>query len=108
MDGSDAGDGPTVANSRGTRIWDNSNVTTVGGSGARQVFLMKGNNGNVLIATENTAQGAWPFRARFEVHETVAVGGDVSGGGGNNPVGYYYGPDQTGRSLTLDHGTNAD
>ena len=106
MDGSDAGDGPTVANSRGTRIWDNSNVTTVGGSGARQVFLMKGNNGNVFIATENTAQGAWPFRARFEVHETVAVGGDVSGGGGNNPVGYYYGPDQTGRFLLHDQGTS--
>ena len=83
LDGVDVGDTPTKGNVRFTRIWRDSNVTTVGGVGARQVWISKGNNGNIFVMTDNTGWDIHPFRVRFEIHEDVSAVTSVTGGGGS-------------------------
>ena len=78
----DAGDTPDQDSARFTRTWRDANIETVGGAGARQVWLLKGNNGNIFLMTDNTAWGMHPFRVRFEMQETISVISDVTGGGG--------------------------
>ena len=78
----DAGDTPDQDSARFTRTWRDANIETVGGAGARQVWLLKGNNGNIFLMTDNTVWGMNPFRVRFEMQETISVISDVTGGGG--------------------------
>ena len=73
LDGVDAGDTPTHDNVRMTRTWRDTNVTTTGATQARQVWLAKGNNGNIFVMTDNTSWDIHPFRARFEIHEAITV-----------------------------------
>ena len=80
--GVDAGDGPTHASVRMTRTWRDADVTTTGGTMARQVWLGKGNNGNIFVWTDNTSWDIYPFRVRFEIHAPLTVVTGVTGGGG--------------------------
>ena len=82
LDGVDVGDTPTQGNARFTRIWRDADITAVGAVMARQVWLGKGNNGNIFVWSDNTAWDIYPFRARFEIHEPLTVVTDVTGGGG--------------------------
>ena len=79
--GVDAGDGPTQANARMTRTWRDTDITTAGTTQARQVFLGKGNNGNIFVWSENVNWDANPFRAHFEIHTELEVVTDVTGVG---------------------------
>ena len=79
LDGVDVGDGPTQGNARFTRTWRDDNIENTGGAQARQVWLLKGNNGNIFLMTDNTGWGMHPFRVRFEVQESVSVLTDVTG-----------------------------
>ena len=80
LEGVDVGDAPTMANARFTRIWRDPNITTVGGVGARQVWLLKGNNGNIFVMSDNTGWDIHPFRVRFEIHENVSGSGGSGSG----------------------------
>ena len=48
---------------------------------ARQVWIGKGNNGNVFVFTDNTSWDIHPFRVRFEIHTPLTVVTGVAGGG---------------------------
>ena len=87
LDAVDAGDTPTVGNSRFTRTWLDNNVTLVGGVQARQVWYGKGNNGNIFVWSDNTGWDIHPFRVRFEIHTPVTVVTEVTGGGGGGGEG---------------------
>ena len=50
-----AGDTPTQGNTRFTRTWRNTDITTLGGTAARQIWIAKGNNGNVFVFTDNVS-----------------------------------------------------
>ena len=83
----DAGAGPTMANARMTRTWRDTDITAAGATQARQVFLGKGNNGNLFVWSENVNWDANPFRAHFEIHTPLEVVTDVTGvgvGGGDD------------------------
>ena len=54
LDGVDVGDTPTQGNARFTRTWQDTNITAVGSVTARQVWLGKGNNGNIFVWSDNT------------------------------------------------------
>ena len=83
LDPVDAGATPTQGNSRFTRTWRDTDVTTLGGTQARQIWIAKGNNGNVFVFTDNVLYDAHPFRVRFEIHTPLTVVTDVTGGGGS-------------------------
>ena len=85
LDGADVGDNPTQGNVRFTRTWRDTNVTAAGGTTARQVWLGKGNNGNLFVMSDNTGYDIRPFRARFEIHTALTVVTDVTGGS-DDPV----------------------
>ena len=95
LDGVDVGDTPTQGNARLTRTWRDADITTVGGVMARQIWIGKGNNGNIFVWSDNTGWDIYPFRVRFEIHVpiTVVTGvtGEGGGGGGTtvvaNPTG---------------------
>ena len=87
LDGVDVGDTPTQGNARFTRIWRDADITAVGAVMARQVWLGKGNNGNIFVWSDNTAWDIYPFRARFEIHTPLTVVTDVTGGGGGGGGG---------------------
>ena len=59
-----------------------ADITAIGGVMARQVWLARGNNGNIFVFSDNMNWDINPFRARFEIHETISVLSDVAGGGG--------------------------
>ena len=82
LDGVDVGDTPTQGNTRFTRTWRDTNITTGGGTAARQIWISRGNNGNIFVFTDNVGYDIYPFRVRFEIHETLSVVTDVTGGGG--------------------------
>ena len=117
LDGVDCGDTPTQGNARFTRIWRDADITAVGAVMARQVWLGKGNNGNIFVWSDNTAWDIYPFRARFEIHEPLTVVTDVTGGGGGGGgtagrcchrrygSGYDAHPDPLGWRRRDDHGT---
>ena len=71
----DAGDSPTQANARFTRTWRDADITANGGTMARQVWIARGNNGNIFVFTDNTDWDIYPFRARFEIHTPGGGGG---------------------------------
>ena len=80
-----AGAAPTHDNVRFTRTWRDTDITALGGTQARQVWLLKGVNGNVFVMTDNAGWDIHPFRVRFEIQETITVVADVTGnvdGGG--------------------------
>ena len=80
-----AGATPTQGNSRFTRTWRDTDVTTLGGTAARQIWIAKGNNGNVFVFTDNVLYDAHPFRVRFEIHDVrMTVVTDVTGGGSSS------------------------
>ena len=81
----DVGDGPTQVNARFARTWRDTNIGTGGGVAARQVWLGKGNNGNIFLFSDNVGYDIYPFRVRFEIHETVTVleSGGVGGASGS-------------------------
>ena len=78
--GVNAGGTPTQGNTRFTRTWRNTDITTLGGTAARQIWIAKGNNGNIFLFTDNVLYDAHPFRVRFEIHEVLSVVTDVTGG----------------------------
>ena len=78
LEGVDVGDTPTQENVRFSRIWRDSDVTAGGGTNARQVWLSRGNNGNIFVLTDNVGYDIIPFRVRFEIHEAVSVLSDVT------------------------------
>ena len=79
LEGLDVGDGPTQANARFTRTWRDTDIATAGGVMARQVWIGKGNNGNVFVFSDNVIYDIHPFRVRFEIHTIVEVVTGVSG-----------------------------
>ena len=82
LEGVDAGDNPTKNSARFTRTWRDADITQTGATMARQIWIGKGNNGNIFTWSDNVGWDIYPFRARFEIHETVSVVTDVTGGGG--------------------------
>ena len=74
----DAGDSPTQATARMTRTWRDADITTVGATQARQIWYAKGNNGNIMVMTDNVAWDLHPFRVRFEIHTALSVVTDVT------------------------------
>ena len=78
LDGVDVGDAPTQGNVRFTRSWRDTDVGTAGGVTARQVWLSRGNNGNIFVMTDNVGYDIFPFRVRFEIHEAVTFLADVT------------------------------
>ena len=80
LDGVEVGDAPTQGNVRFTRSWRDTDVGTAGGVTARQVWLSRGNSGNIFVMTDNVGYDIFPFRARFEIHEAVSVLSDVTSG----------------------------
>ena len=54
LDGVNAGDTPTQGNTRFTRTWRNTDITTLGGTAARQIWIAKGNNGNMSSSSRTT------------------------------------------------------
>ena len=87
LDGVDVGDTPTQGNTRFTRTWRDTNITTGGGTAARQIWISRGNNGNIFVFTDNVGYDIYPFRVRFEIHETLSVVTDVTGSGGGGGGG---------------------
>ena len=87
LDGVDVGDTPTQGNARFTRIWRDADITAVGAVMARQVWIGKGNNGNIFAWSDNTSWDIYPFRARFEIHTPLTVVTDVTGGSGGGGGG---------------------
>ena len=80
LDGVDAGDAPTQENVRFTRTWRDADLTSGGGTAARQVWLSRGNNGNIFVMSDSVSYDIIPFRVRFEIHEAVSVLSDVTTG----------------------------
>ena len=105
--GVDVGATPTQGNARFTRTWRQDNITALGGTAARQVWLGKGNNGNIFVWTDNTGWDIYPFRARFEIHTPLTVVTGVSGGGGTAD-GVVDGGSVSGTTLTLTRTVGAD
>ena len=85
IDPVDVGDPPAQATTRFTRTWHDPDITAVGGTGARQVWIGKGNNGNIFVWTDNVAWDIYPFRARFEIHEAITVVSGIEGGVSDDP-----------------------
>ena len=82
LEGVDAGDNPTKKQRSFHRTWRDADITQTGATMARQIWIGKGNNGNIFTWSDNVAWDIYPFRARFEIHETVSVVTDETGGGG--------------------------
>ena len=80
LEGVDAGDSPTQENVRFTRTWRDADLTSGGGTAARQVWLARGNNGNIFVMSDSVSYDIIPFRVRFEIHEVVSVLSDVTTG----------------------------
>ena len=68
-----AGDTPTQENARFTRTWMDPDITSAGGTGARQIWIGRGANGNMFVWSDNVGWDIHPFRARFEIHVQVDV-----------------------------------
>ena len=73
LEGVDVGDAPTQANARFTRTWRDSNITATGNVAARQVWIGRGNNGNIFVFSDNVIYDIYPLRVRFEIQELVPV-----------------------------------
>ena len=84
LDPVDAGDTPTQGNIRFTRTWRDTDVTSLGGTQARQIWIGKGNNGNVFVWTDNVLYDAHPFRVASRSTKPLTVVTDVTGGGGSS------------------------